>query len=69
MSRRFSTTNFDDSLFQNKINCFLFRDILQPIDLAPPTKQLMRLRENCQLDKMLSMPSCMVWNFKIIQYF
>jgi hypothetical protein len=41
------------------IQCF--SDLLQPLDLAPPTKQLMKLKENSQLEKILTMPSCMEW--------
>ncbi|KAI3414164.1 hypothetical protein GPALN_011622 [Globodera pallida] len=44
-----------------KANMADYRDTIQPIDLAPPTKQLMRLRENGQLEKMLTMPACMDW--------
>ncbi|KAF7633216.1 hypothetical protein Mgra_00007407 [Meloidogyne graminicola] len=44
-----------------KANMTDFNATIQPLDLAPPTKQLMRLRENSQLEKMLIMPACAEW--------
>lgn len=44
-----------------KANMADYSETMQPLDLAPPTKQLMRLRENGQLEKMLTMPACMEW--------
>jgi hypothetical protein len=48
-------------LLKKMFNLFYFSETLQPLDLAPPTKQLMRLREHCQLEKVLNMPSCTEW--------
>ncbi|KAL3085094.1 hypothetical protein niasHS_010163 [Heterodera schachtii] len=44
-----------------KANMADYSDTIQPLDLAPPTKQLMRLKENGQLEKLLTMPACMDW--------
>uniref|UniRef100_A0A914M1C0 Uncharacterized protein n=1 Tax=Meloidogyne incognita TaxID=6306 RepID=A0A914M1C0_MELIC len=44
-----------------KANMADYSDTLAPLDLAPPTKQLMRLRENCQLEKILMMPANAEW--------
>uniref|UniRef100_A0A0N5AXI1 Double-strand-break repair protein rad21 homolog n=1 Tax=Syphacia muris TaxID=451379 RepID=A0A0N5AXI1_9BILA len=41
-----------------KANMANFRDTLQPLDLAPPTKQLMRLREMSSAEKLYSNPGC-----------
>jgi hypothetical protein len=35
-----------------------FSDTIQPLDLAPPTKQLMRLKESGATEKLFSMPGC-----------
>lgn len=44
-----------------KANMADYSDTLQPLDLAPPTKQLMLLREHNQLDKLLMMPANAEW--------
>lgn len=41
-----------------KANMASYSDIVQPLDLAPPTKQLMRLKETGTTEKLFSMPGC-----------
>ncbi|VDK77333.1 unnamed protein product [Litomosoides sigmodontis] len=41
-----------------KANMAEYRDTLQPLDLAPPTRKLMRLKETGTADKLFSIPGC-----------
>ncbi|KAI1713181.1 conserved region of rad21 / rec8 like protein domain-containing protein [Ditylenchus destructor] len=41
-----------------KANMADYSDIVQSLDLAPPTKRLMRLKENGTTEKLFSMPGC-----------
>lgn len=41
-----------------KANMADFSDIIQPLDLAPPTKKLLRIRETGTADKLYSSPGC-----------
>jgi len=41
-----------------KSNMAEYDDIMQPLDLAPPTKKLMILRETGTADKLFSLPGC-----------
>lgn len=37
---------------------YMFSDTMQPLDLAPPTKQLMKLKESGAADKLFTTPGC-----------
>uniref|UniRef100_A0AC34RCR8 Double-strand-break repair protein rad21 n=1 Tax=Panagrolaimus sp. JU765 TaxID=591449 RepID=A0AC34RCR8_9BILA len=41
-----------------KANMTDFTDLIQPLDLAPPTKKLMHIREAGTVDKLFSSPGC-----------
>lgn len=41
-----------------KANMANYRDTLQPLDLAPPTRRLMRLREMSSAEKLYNNPGC-----------
>uniref|UniRef100_A0A0R3RS74 Double-strand-break repair protein rad21 homolog n=1 Tax=Elaeophora elaphi TaxID=1147741 RepID=A0A0R3RS74_9BILA len=41
-----------------KGNMAEYRDTLQPLDLAPPTRKLMRLKETGTADKLFAIPGC-----------
>lgn len=41
-----------------KANMLHFRDTIQPLDLAPPTKILMRIKESNMAERLFSMPGC-----------
>uniref|UniRef100_A0A915CRD9 Double-strand-break repair protein rad21 n=1 Tax=Ditylenchus dipsaci TaxID=166011 RepID=A0A915CRD9_9BILA len=43
---------------RNAANMANYSDTIQPLDLAPPTKQLMRLKESGATEKLFSMPGC-----------
>ena len=39
-------------------NSLRLRDTIAPMDMAPPTKQIMRMRESAVVDKILNLPGC-----------
>lgn len=41
-----------------KSNMADFNDVVQTLDLAPPTKKLMKLKESGAADKLFAMPGC-----------